>query len=106
MTLPVRLDQLCGVEVCIALRRAQPSVAEQLLDRAQVGAALEQVRGKRVAQRVRADAEPGAALPHVLAHESIDAPRREAVSLVVQEQRSRPSLAGPSPEPRAPSRKP
>ena len=36
-------------------------MSEQLLDDAQVGAALEQVRRERVAQRVRADpaAEPG-----------------------------------------------
>ena len=34
-------------------------MAEQLLDRAQVGAAVEQVRGERVAQRVRARRRPG-----------------------------------------------
>ena len=38
--LPVHLEQLRGVDVRVALRRAEPRVAEQLLDRAQVGAAL------------------------------------------------------------------
>ena len=58
--LPVDLQQLRGVDVRVALRRAQARVPEQLLDRAQVGAALQQVRRERMAQRVRADA-PSAA---------------------------------------------
>src|SRR5687767_4593363 len=104
MTLPIRLDQLRGDEVRIALCRAQAGVSEQLLDRPQIGAARDQVRGKRGVQLVRADAEPGAALSPVLAHEAIDAPRRQALTLVVQEQRHRPLLAAatPSPESRLP----
>ena len=50
-----------GVHLRVALRRAEARVPEQLLNAAQIAAALEQVRGKRVPQRVRADAEPRAA---------------------------------------------
>ena len=57
---PVHLEQLRGVDVRVALRRAEARVAEQLLDRAQVRAALQQMRRERVPQRVRADADPRA----------------------------------------------
>jgi hypothetical protein len=40
MTLPIHLEQLRRVDVRIALRRADPRVTEQLLNRAQVRAAL------------------------------------------------------------------
>jgi len=51
--------------------------------------ALEQVRGERVAQRVGADPELGAALRDVLPDEAVDAPRRQSLSLVVQKERIR-----------------
>ena len=53
-------DPLAG-HVRVELRRADTRMSEQLLNDPQVGAALEQVRRERVAQRVRADAvaEPG-----------------------------------------------
>ena len=70
----VHLEQLRGVDVRVALRRAQPRVAEQLLNRAQVGAALQQMRRERMPQRVRADAEPRARRRGVPAHQPIDAP--------------------------------
>jgi len=44
VALPVHLEQLRGVHVRVALGCAEPRVAEQLLNRAQVGAALQQVR--------------------------------------------------------------
>src|SRR6516165_147886 len=46
-------DQALGIDFGIDLRRRQRSVAEQLLDRAHVAAAGEQVRGEGVAQCVR-----------------------------------------------------
>ena len=58
MAFAVDLEQLRRVDVRVALRRAEARVAEQLLNRAQVRAALQQVRRERVAQRVRADAQP------------------------------------------------
>jgi hypothetical protein len=42
-----------AVDVAVDLRRRQRAVAEQLLDHAQVGAALEQVGRERVAETVR-----------------------------------------------------
>ena len=75
MRLPVHLEQLRRVDVRVALRRAQARVAEQLLDRAQVGAALQQMRRERVAERVRADAGARAARRDVAPHEPVDAPR-------------------------------
>src|SRR5205807_1350533 len=45
-----------AVHVGVVLRGADAGVAEQLLHRAQVGPAGEQVRGEAVPQRVRADA--------------------------------------------------
>ena len=57
MRFPVRLEQLRDVDVRVALGRAQTRVAEQFLNRAQVGARLQQVRRERVPQRVRADAD-------------------------------------------------
>src|SRR5690348_15699804 len=42
-----------GLYPSVNLRRRDGGVAQELLDRAEVGAALEQVRGERVAQGVR-----------------------------------------------------
>ena len=55
--LAVDVDELGGADVGVTLRGRELRVAEQLLDGAEVGAALEQVGGERMAQRVRADAE-------------------------------------------------
>ena len=52
MALAVHREQLGRVDVRVALRRAETRVAEQLLNRAEVGAALQQVRREGVAQRV------------------------------------------------------
>ena len=50
--------QALAVDVAVDLRRRERRVAEQLLDRAQVGAALEQVRREGVAQAVRVRRDP------------------------------------------------
>ena len=44
MRLPVHVDQLGGVDVRVALGRAQPGMTQQLLNRPQVGAVGEQMR--------------------------------------------------------------
>ena len=58
----VDLAQALRIDVAVHLRRRERAVAEQLLDRAQVGAALEQVRREGVAEavRVRQQAAQGA----------------------------------------------
>src|SRR6476659_4006454 len=65
----VRAAQVARVDVAVDLRRREGAVAEQLLNRPEVGAALEEVRRERMTQpvRVRGDAaerarvEPAAA---------------------------------------------
>src|SRR5262245_8897897 len=49
MRIPVDLGEPRRVEMCVLLRRRERSVAEELLDRAEVRAGLEQVRGEGVA---------------------------------------------------------
>jgi hypothetical protein len=49
----VDLSQSFGVDVAVHLRRRKRGVAEQFLDRAQVGATLKQVGRERVTQAVR-----------------------------------------------------
>ena len=44
-----------GLDASVDLRRRDRCMSEQLLDGAQVGSTLEQVRGERVAQGVRMD---------------------------------------------------
>ena len=64
-------------------------MAEQLLDRAQVGAALQQMGRERVAQRVGADAHARAALRDVAPQQAIDAAAGQPRAAVVDEQRVR-----------------
>ena len=87
MRLAIDVEQLRGVHVRVALRRRQLHVPEQLLDRAQVGASLEQVRGEGVSQRVRADAESRAARRDVARDETLHASPGEAGAAEVEEER-------------------
>ena len=89
MRFAIHVDQLRGVDVRVALRGAQPRVAEQLLDRAQVGAALQQMGRERVAQRVRADAHARAALRDVAPQQAIDAAAGQPRPAIVDEERIR-----------------
>ena len=86
MGLAVDVDQLRGIDVGVALHGAQPGVSQQLLDGPQVGAALQQVRRKRMSERVRADAQARAALRDISAQEAIHAAASEARPPVVDEQ--------------------
>src|ERR1700716_1164439 len=53
MRLVVDAAQAAAVYMAVQLRRRERTVAEEILDRAQVGAALQQVSCKRMAQAVR-----------------------------------------------------
>ena len=78
-------------DVRVDLRRREALVAEQLLDDAQVGAAVEQVGRERVAERVRRDAvrQPGPATEQV---EAVAQPAdAERAAAVVQEDLGRAS---------------
>ena len=50
---PYAAREALAADVGVALRRGHVGVAEQLLDRPQVGATVEQVGGEAVAQGVR-----------------------------------------------------
>ena len=58
MTVVVDAPQPARVDVAVDLRRRERGVPEQLLDRAQVGAAFEQVRRVRVPEPVRVAHQP------------------------------------------------
>src|SRR2546430_17654470 len=53
MRMVVDAAQPLRIDVAVHLGRREGAVAEELLDRAQIGAALEQMRGERVAQAMR-----------------------------------------------------
>jgi hypothetical protein len=82
--LSIRLDELRGVDVRIALRRGEASVAEQFLNGPQVRSPLEEVGGKGMPKRVRTDPEPRAAGSNILSDQPIDAARRQAPPLLVE----------------------
>src|SRR5687768_11489356 len=88
MRLLVDLNQLGCVHMRVSLCRAQASVAEQLLNRAQVRAVRKQMGRKGMSQRVRADTELRAAQRNVPPHQSIDAAGRQAAAAIVEEERS------------------
>ena len=73
MRFAIDLDQLRGIDMSVALGRAEARVAEQLLDGPEVGAALQQVRRERVTQGVRADSQSRAALRDVPPQQAVDA---------------------------------
>ena len=69
MRLLVDVQQVAGIDVGVALGGAEARVAEQLLDRAQVGAAHQQVGREAVAERVWAAAAGERGLKHPLRDE-------------------------------------
>ena len=71
----------------VDLRRDQALVAEQFLHAADVGAAVEQVRGETVSQRVGRRAPIEARLFQVLFQHPRDAARRESIAELVEKQR-------------------
>jgi hypothetical protein len=50
MRFVIHIHELLNAGLCVALRRRERDVAEQFLNRAQVGAIREQVRGECVAE--------------------------------------------------------
>src|SRR5262249_56463866 len=58
MSAVVHPAQPLAVDVAVRLRRRQRAVSEQLLDRPQIGTALEQMRRERVAQSMRMREHP------------------------------------------------
>ena len=74
----VHLRQLRRGELRIALRGGEPLVAQQFLNRAQVGAFFQQMGAESVAQRVRMDVGRKSAQNRDALHDTADAARGQA----------------------------
>src|SRR5690349_21184659 len=68
-------DPTCG-HTCVARRRVQLGMPKQSLDQPDIDAALEQMRGKAVAQRMQADALPDAGSGRRLMEQAAELVRR------------------------------
>src|SRR3954454_18678869 len=87
MRLLVHRDQLPVIEMRVFLRRRQRDVAEELLDAAEVGAGVEEMRGEGMPHRVRRNASAQRRLADVAVEEPPHAARRNALAAIVDEQR-------------------
>ena len=81
MGLVVDAQQVIDRHVRVALGGRERRVAEDFLDRAQIGAAVEHVRGARVAQRVRVQIGASGAEHAALFRERLYGARREPVAV-------------------------
>ena len=63
-------------DVRIALRRRQARMAEQLLDRAEVGTCIEQMRRIRMAKRVWMEVGPSRTKRSIATHHVLNLPHR------------------------------
>src|SRR6185436_8818721 len=84
--LVVYLDQLFHRDVCVNLSSRKAGVPEQRLNVALIGAAVEQMRGKRMSESVWADIVHAGAKPYVFFNEAANRPRGHPSSLVVENQ--------------------
>jgi hypothetical protein len=84
---PIDVKQLRDIDVRVALRGGQLHVAEQFLNGPQVGACLQQMRGKRVSQRVRTDPESRAAARNVARYQPLYAPAGQSPTARVYKKR-------------------
>src|SRR5215470_6022044 len=83
----VHLHQMLGADVRVTLRRAEPAVAQELLDEAQVRPLAQHVRGEGVPERVGSHAPVDAGGAGPPPHDAVDAPRGQAASARVGEER-------------------
>src|SRR5579885_1905455 len=85
----VNVHQLPDGDLCVPLRRREALVAEHLLNSPQVGALSQQVRGERVAKRVRTDSHVsvGAVHTHVALEDPVNYARSEPPAVNVEEKR-------------------
>ena len=75
MRIRVSFFQTFDRDVRVNLRRRKAGVAEQRLHASQIGAAVEQVRGKTVAKFVRADRNRDRRVPQITFQDQPDRPR-------------------------------
>ena len=82
----IDLHQATDVEVGVTLCGREPRVSQEFLNRAQIGTRLEQMRGERVSERVRADPLRDRRLPDIASDDPIDAARGQSPATEIQEQ--------------------
>src|SRR5215467_13816524 len=86
----VHLHQMLGTHVRIALGRAESAVAQELLDEAEIRALAKHMCGERVTERVRAHPPVDARRAGPRLHDAMGAPRGEAASPRIGEERAAP----------------
>ena len=79
----IDLDHLFHRDLRVDLRRREPRVAEEFLNVAQVGAAVQQMRRERMPERVRRDVVNIGTLLYVFIDHSTDRTRRYPRALVI-----------------------
>ena len=87
MRLTVDLRQARHIQMRVALGGRELGVPQQFLNRAEIRPCLQQMRRKRVAQRVRADPRLDRRMLHVLTHDPINAAGRQPGTAQAEEQR-------------------
>ena len=83
MRFVIHIHELLNAGLCVALRRRERDVAEQFLNRTQVCAIREQVRGECVAERVRMKIPIHVGEARVFFHNRANGARPETVSIVI-----------------------
>ncbi len=87
MRLVVDRHHLIDADLGVLLRGREGGVAEEFLDGAQVGAAIEQVGGEGVAQGVRGDVLEDAGLQQPRFEVALDAARRQPAAAMIDKER-------------------
>ena len=85
MRLVINRCQLVQVQMSVPLRRRETRVAQKFLNHPQIGAAIEQMSGKTVAQPVRPHLDWDAGLLQMLLNDARDAPRGNPLAPVIEE---------------------
>ena len=83
MRFVIHIHELLNAGLCVALRRRERDVAEQLLNRAEVRAIGEQVRGEGVAERVGVKIPIDVGEARVFFYDRANGARPETVSIVI-----------------------
>src|SRR5215510_7116759 len=89
MCLIIDLHQTVQIDVGVFLRGRETRVTQQFLDSTQVRPGVKEMRGKGMAQRVRAGFESDSTISRVLSDETRHAPGGKPLSVRVEKDRQR-----------------
>jgi hypothetical protein len=87
MRLIVNRGQLIQIQMGVALGRREARMTEHLLNHAQIGTAVEQMRRKSVAQTMRTNLDLYPDLPQMLLQQPRNAPSGNSAASIVQKNR-------------------